>query len=235
MSHAPACSAFAALVVLSMTRRRPSPNLLERARALHRQVPLDRRAQRLSVGASRARSGARPRQARHPRQPAVDHDRHPAPQGGRRRRAVLVGLRAGRRCRDRPRSPPRSNRSTSSIAWCGSIRTRSSSRSPPRDVERIHKAGQDCVADRHGGRPLDRQLARQPADVPSPRRALHDDHALEQHRVGRRRDRHAEEQRPVAVRRRGRPGDELARDARGSEPRLARHDGRRAARRRRRR
>ena len=38
--------------------------------------------------------------------------------------------------------------------------------------------GQDRVADRHGGRPFDRQLAGGAANVPPPRRALHDAHAL---------------------------------------------------------
>ena len=46
------------------------------------------------------------------------------------------------------------------------------------------QAGQDRVAHRHGRRPLDRQLAREPAHVPASRRALHDAHALDATRRG---------------------------------------------------
>ena len=47
-------------------------------------------------------------------------------QGRRRRRPVLVGLRAGRAARGRRPSPPRSSRSTSSTRWCAGTRRRSS-------------------------------------------------------------------------------------------------------------
>ena len=61
---------------------------------------------------------------------------------------------------------------------------------------RRHRAdlqeGQDRVAHRHGGRALDRQLARRAPHVPSARRALHDADAFEEHPVGRLGHRHAE-------------------------------------------
>ena len=48
------------------------------------------------------------------------------------------------------------------------------------DVERIFTSGQDRLADRHGGRPLDRQLAGDAAHVVRARRALHDAHPQQQ-------------------------------------------------------
>ena len=83
----------------------------------------------------------------------------------------------------------------------------------------------DRVDDRHGGRPLDRQLARHAAHDARPRRRLHDADPQPQRAVGRLGDRQAGARRPVEVRRRGRARDELARDARRPQPRLARHDG----------
>ncbi len=111
----------------------PSPQsdqaLLDRAKALHKKVPLID-GHNDYPWALRENAAARPRQARHQQAAADDHDRHRAPQGRRRRRAVLVGLRP-RRAQPACRSPPRSSRSTSSIAWCASTPTPSSWRSPP--------------------------------------------------------------------------------------------------------
>ena len=89
---------------------------------------------------------------------------------------------------------------------------------------------QDRVDDRHGRRPLDRQLAGDAAHVLRARRALHDADAQRQPALGRCRRRQAGARRPDEVRRRSRARDEPARHARRSQPRLARHDGRRAAR-----
>ena len=180
-----------------------------------------RRSQRLSVGAARERR-ARSRQARHHEARADDHDRHPAAAGGRRRRAVLVRVRAGG-CRagtghgdaraDRRRPPD-------DAQVPGDVRAGADRRRRRADLQE----GQDRVAHRHGGRTLDRQLARRAAHVPPAGRALHDAHALEEHPLGRLGHRYAGAQRPLAVRRAGRARDELARDARRSVARVARHD-----------
>ena len=88
----------------------------------------------------------------------------------------------------------------------------------------------DRVAHRRRGRALDRQLARYAADARGARRELHDADPHGQRAVGRRRHRQAGQRRAVAVRRERGRGDEPPRHAGGPEPRVARHDGRRAPR-----
>ena len=66
------------------------------------------------------------------------------------------------------------------------------------DVRADLHGGEDRVAHRHGGRPLDRLLARRAADVRAARRALHDADALEERAVGRLGHRHARARRPDA-------------------------------------
>ena len=111
------------------------------------------------------------------RRRALD-DGHPAPARGPRRRAVLVGLGAGR-AQGRRRGPDdaRTDRRRPSH---GRARTPTTSRWPTRaaDIARIHKLGQDRLADRHRGRALDRQLAGELRQMYDARRPLHDADAL---------------------------------------------------------
>ena len=93
-----------AMASLGAGTRQATPDaLLERAKALHRQVPLidghndfpgrcARTSRRSTSPSSTSRRASR------------DHDRHPAAAGRRRRRPVLVGLRAGRPMQGRRRS-----------------------------------------------------------------------------------------------------------------------------------
>ncbi len=184
----------------------------------------DRRTQRLPVGPPRAQRGARPGNPRHQAAAAVDHDGHPTPESRRTRRAVLVRLRP---CRapgtSRRHGDARRNRhrAPDDQEISGNVRA-----GPDGSRRRTDLQGrQDRLADRHGRRPLDRQLAGGPSHVLSAGRAVHDAHPLQQHTVGGLGHRCAEVRRPRAVRRRGRQGNELAGHAGGPEPRLAGHDG----------
>ncbi len=78
------------------------------------------------------------------------------------------------------------------------------------DVERIHRSGRDRLPDRHGGRLLDRRLARRPPPDVRVRRALHDPHPLEVDRLGRCRHRRAPARRPHPLRAGGRARDGTA-------------------------
>ncbi len=77
--------------------------------------------------------------------------------------------------------------------------------------ERAHR-----LDDRHGGRALDRQLARHAADDACARRRVHDPDPQRQRAVGRLGDRQAGTRRPFALWRGGSARDELARHARRS-------------------
>ena len=158
-----------------------------------------RRPQRLPVGRSREGRG-RHRQARHAPAAADADDGLRAARGGRRRRAVLVGLRAGgiegRRRGQRDARADR-HRAPDGREVPGQARARVDGRRCRADWE----AGQDRVADWRRGRALHQRLARRAAHVLPARRALHDAHAHLEHVVGRFGDRHAEERRAVAVRR----------------------------------
>ena len=139
--------------------RPPRPDALASAPARSTSRRRSSTATTTTRGRSASTPRARSRQARHPRAAAVDHDRHPAAARRRRRRAVLVGLRAGRAARDRPPSPPRSSRSTSSIAWSRSIRTTFELALTADDVERIFKAGKIAsLIGMEGGHSIDNSL-----------------------------------------------------------------------------
>ena len=139
-------------------------------------------------------------------------DRHPAPARRRRRRRVLVRVHAGRGGRrlrahaaraDRHRAP--ADRALSRHVHAGVHRGR-------------HPRGQGGRQDRRhagrGGRSRDRGFPRRAAHVLRPRRALHDAHAQQPHRLGRFRDGFiAGPRRPHRVRRAGRARDEPRRDA----------------------
>ena len=143
-------------------RPRPKRPRYPRARAAQA-VAAHRRPQRLSVGAARARSGPRLRQGRHHRQRAEADDRHPAPAPGRPRRSVLVGLRAlddaGQRGGARDARADR-HRASHDAPLAGDVRAGAHRR---RRRARLQER-QDRLDDRHGGRPLDRQLAGDAAD-----------------------------------------------------------------------
>ncbi len=160
----------------------------------------------------------------HPGQP---HPHRPPPPAGRRGRgAVLVGLRprvaAGRRRRDRhPRAGRRRARDDRPV--CRRPRPRDH---PRRRGARL-VARPDRLADRRRGRPQHRLVARHAADAARPRRALPDPHPQRQRAVGRLGDRRAGAGRALAVRPRGGPRDEPARDARRPLARVGRHHARR--------
>ena len=82
--------------------------------------PDHRRAQRSRLGDARALR-LRPRRLPAGRRADEDADRPAAAARGRRRRAVLVGVRAGQRSAA-PRSPRRSSRSTSCCGWSRATR-----------------------------------------------------------------------------------------------------------------
>ena len=170
---------------------RPSAQDFARAGAGAAQADAaDRRAQRLPVGAARARSRPRLQQGRDLQAGAVADDRHPAPAPGRRRRAVLVGLHAVDD--EGPGSGPR---------HAGADRHRAShDEAVARDVrDGLHGRRRRAVvqgrphrlADRHGGRPFDRRFAAGAAHVLRPRRALHDADPQRQPALGRCRRRQA--------------------------------------------
>ncbi len=183
-----------------------------------------RRPQRLPMGAPRAQCRARHRHAGHSRPAAEDPHGHSPPARRRRRRAVLVRLRAGddagpdRRARH---ARAGGRRAPDDAEVSGHVRARPDGRRRGTNLQ----DRPDRVADRDGGWPFDRQLACDAADVPPARRALHDADAQHEHSVGGRGYRHAEAGGPVEVRRRGRPRDESARHARGLEPHIAGNDG----------
>ncbi len=150
----------------------------------------------------------------------------PRLRAGARRRAVLVGVRARR-----------------TAGRCGRRRDARADRRRARDGAplpvgvragahgRRGRAGdgrwQGRVDDGCGGRALDRQLDGHPAHAAPPRGGLHDAHPQQQRAVGRLHDRRSEAGRPVGVRRGDRARDEPTRDARGPEPHVRGHDGRR--------
>ena len=109
-------------------------------------------------------------------------------------------------------------------------------RSPRGPRPRRHRRGGDGPVPprqgrlhaRHRGRPCDRELARRAARLPSPRRPVHDAHAQRQHRLGGLVLRSCGVRRAHRLRRRGGPGDELARHAGRHLARVARVDARRA-------
>ena len=168
----------------------PDDALLERARALHRQVPLID-GHNDFPWALREKSAGRDLSVLDLRvSAAVDHDRHPAAARGRRRRAVLVGVRArvlsgpeggdgdARANRRRPSNGRRISRH---------LRARADGRRRRAGIQERP----DRVADRHGRRPLDRLVDRDAADDVRAGRALHDADAQPQHAVGRFGHRHA--------------------------------------------
>ena len=146
----------------------------------------------------------------------------------RRGRAVLVGVRAlllpgrgrGHRHPGADRRGALHGQSLSARAGPGHLGRGAAAGGRARRTDRQPARGR--------GRPQHRQLPRHPAIAVPARGALSDPHPQREHRLGRLGHRRAPARWPERVRSRGRPGDEPARHAGGSVPRLGRHDARRA-------
>ena len=195
---------------------------IDRARRYPPGRAADRRAQRPAVGAPQA-GPLRPVEARSGRPAARADDRLRAPARGGGRRPVLVGVRplrpAGRHGGDghagADRRPPGTGGPAPRHA-----RVRDDGRR-----RRTDRSGRPSgVADRHGGRPVDRLLAGRAAGDVGAGRPLHDTHALQQQPVGRLGHRRRRPRRAQPVRRGGRSRDEPGGHARGPQPRVGRHD-----------
>ena len=87
-------AALTLALTMSQSTAAAQPELIARAKALHAQVPLIDGHNDYPWALREHRPGARLRQGRHHQDGAGADDRHPAAARGRRRRAVLVGLRA---------------------------------------------------------------------------------------------------------------------------------------------
>ena len=151
-----------------------------------------------------------------------------APPRGRRRRPVLVGLHPGRDPRRLRPHAARADRHRAARDRALSGRARGRRHRGRRQAG--HEARARRLAARGRGRPRDRELARSPARLLRPRRALHDPHPQRDPRLGGRRRRHPAPLGPHPVRRGGRARDEPARHARRPVARDPGDHGRRAPR-----
>ena len=144
--------------------RPPDPALVERARKILDRVPLDRRPQRPALGVPQAvpePPATRSTCERTPRKldPPMHTDIPRLRKGGVGGQFWSVYVPVEITGRGRP-SRRRWSRSTSSTGWSSATPTPSRWPTTADDVDAHPQGRQDRLADRHGGRALDRQLAR---------------------------------------------------------------------------
>ena len=210
----------------------PTPTIaaLDEARAILERHPLIDGHNDLPMGHPRERQAAARR--RRPTTSVRAPRATPTSRGCARAASAASSGRCTSRARPKPaRAASRASSSSRSTSRCAMIERY------PRDlalaltaadIERANAGGPHRLAARHGRRPRHRELARRAARLLPARRALHDAHALQHHRLGRLGDGRRAARRPHEVRRGGRAGDEPARHAGGHLARVGRHDERRA-------